>query len=272
MKSNTKLVFSETPTNPTLCLVDVAAVSAIAKKHGALHCCDSTFATPFIMRPIELGADMCLQSTTKYYDGHNMTVGGAVISANKEIHDKIHFMRNVNGNIMAPGVAFTKLQTMKTMSLRVARQTATAERVAVFLESHPAVERVHYPGLQSFPQKALADKIHINGMHGGMLWFEVYGGTAAGRTLMDTVRRPWSLAENLGATESIITACAVMTHSNMLKEDRLKVGITDGFVRVSCGIEDADDLIEALKEALDPLIPSKDGSDQPAAKKQKTQE
>jgi len=253
IKSNTKLVFSESPANPTLTLTDVAELSKLCKAKGVLHVCDSTFATPFIMRPIELGCDLVIQSLTKYYDGHNMTVGGAVASATKELNDRIHFVQNMHGNIMTPQNAFTVLQTSKTMGLRVARQSETAQKVAEFLESHPNVDVVQYPGLKSFPQKALADKQHLNGVHGGMLWFEVKGGTEAGRKLMNTVQRPWSLCENLGATESILTCPSVMTHANMLKEDRLKVGITDGFVRVSCGIEDANDLISALKKALDAL-------------------
>merc|ERR1712046_90374 len=122
--------------------------------------------------------------------------------------------------------------------------------IATFLESHPKVTSVNYPGLKSHPQKALADKLHRDGLHGGMLWFDIVGGSEAGTKLMNSINRPWSLCENLGATESIITACAVMTHANMVKEDRLKVGITDGFIRVSCGIEDTDDLISSLKTAL----------------------
>ena len=249
----TKLVFSESPANPTLTLVDIEAISKICKEKGILHCCDSTFATPVIMRPLELGADLVVQSLTKYYDGHNMTVGGAVISRSIELHDKIKFVLNMHGNAMHPHTAFLVLQTSKTMELRVLRQSSTAQKVAEMLEKHPKVDKVHYPGLKTFPQKALADKQHLNGVHGGMLWFEVKGGTEAGRRLMNSVQRPWSLCENLGATESIITCPSVMTHANMLKEDRLKVGITDGFVRVSCGIEDANDLIEALKNALDRL-------------------
>eukprot|EP00752_Nemacystus_decipiens_P003070 g2845.t1 len=205
IRPNTKLIFSETPANPTLTLTDIRAVSAVAKAAGILHVCDSTFATPIMTKPIELGADMTLQSLTKFYDGHNVTVGGAVASATKEINDKIHFYSNVHGNIL------------------------------------------------SFPQKALADAQHGNGIHGSMLWFEVKGGTEAGRKLMNSVQRPWSLCENLGATESILTCPAVMTHANMLKEDRLKVGITDGFVRVSCGVENTQDLVAALKKGLDDL-------------------
>lgn len=253
LKPNTKIVLTETPANPTLTLIDLDAVSAICKAHKVLHVCDSTFATPVILRPLDHGVDVVLQSTTKYYDGHNMTVGGAVICKTAELDAQIHFHQNILGNIMAPQTAFLQLQTSKTMQLRITQQSHTAQRIAEFLEKHPKVERVHYPGLASFPQKALADRLHRNGLHGGMLWFEVRGGTEAGRKLMDTVQRPWSLCENLGATESIITAPAVMTHANMRKEDRELVGITDGFVRVSCGIEDADDLIAALKCALDKL-------------------
>jgi len=253
IQENTKMIFSETPCNPTVSLCDIAALSAIAKKHKCIHVCDTTFATPMICRPMDLGAHLCIQSTTKYYDGHNITVGGAVIAATKELDDAVKFMRNVNGSIMKPQTAFQQMQTMKTMKLRILQQSKTAMAVATFLEAHPMVDKVHYPGLKSFPQKELADRQHIDGVHGGMLWFEVKGGVANGQKLMDTVRRPWTLAENLGATESIITCPAVMTHANMLKEDRMKVGITDGFVRVSCGIEDTEDLVGALKESLDAL-------------------
>ena len=253
IRPNTKLIFSESPANPTLTLTDIAAVSKIAKSKGIPHVVDATFATPVIMRPIELGADLVIQSTTKFYDGHNMTVGGAVIAATQELHERIKHMQNVHGNIMSPQNAFYTLQTTKTLHLRIRRQSETAMKVAKFLESHPMVDVVRYPGLDSHPQKALADKQHMNGLHGGMLWFEVKGGVVSGQKLMNSVQRPWSLCENLGAIESICTCPAVMTHANMLTEDRLKVGITDGFVRISCGLEDADDLIASLKQSLDAL-------------------
>jgi cystathionine beta-lyase/cystathionine gamma-synthase len=250
IKPNTKLIFSETPTNPTLNLVDIEAVSAIAKEHGIVHCVDATFATPVICRPLDHGADLTLQSTTKFYDGHNITVGGAVIAATKELDDRMHHVQNMHGNIMSPMNAFLQMQTTKTMGLRVKQQSETAMKIAQFLETHPKVTKVVYPGLDSHPQKELADKYHRNGLHGAMLWFDVAGGDQAAIKLMDTCQRPWSLCENLGATESIITACAVMTHANMLREDRMKVGISDGFIRISCGIEDSDDLIRALDESL----------------------
>lgn len=253
LKPNTKLVFSESPANPTLTLVDIELLSDLCTQRGILHCCDSTFATPVIMRPIELGCDLVVQSLTKYYDGHNMTVGGAVVCKTQALLDQVKFSLNMHGNSLHCNTAFLVLQTMKTMELRVTRQCATAQLVAEMLQKHPKVQQVAYPGLDSFPQRALAKKQHRNGLHGGMLWFEVEGGTEAGRKLMNSVQRPWSLCENLGACESIITCPSVMTHANMLQADRLKVGITDGFVRVSCGIEDPKDLIEALQQALDRL-------------------
>ena len=250
----TKMVLSETPANPVLKLVDVDAVSKIANECGLVHVCDSTFATPVICRPLDHGAHITLQSTTKYYDGHNITTGGGLICAKKEHLDRVLFVRNMQGSIMSPFTAFLQLQTSKTMPIRVQRQSETAMKIARFLEKHSKVSKVVYPGLESFPQKALADRLHRNGLHGGMLWFDLKnGGSAAGTKLMDTIQRPWSLCENLGACESIITACAVMTHANMLKEDREKVGITDGFIRVSCGVEDAGDLIAALSASLDIL-------------------
>jgi cystathionine beta-lyase/cystathionine gamma-synthase len=253
IKPNTKLIFSESPTNPQLRLVDLEAVSEIAKKIGAYHVCDSTFATPVIMRPLDHGCDMTIQSLTKFYEGHNMTTGGAVISKTQELAEKVGLVQNMQGNIINAFPAFIQMQTCKTMDLRVRRQSENAMKIAMFLEKHPKVTKVMYPGLDSFPQKDIADKYHRDGLHGAMLWFDVEGGSEAGRKLMNITTRPWSLCENLGATESIITACAVMTHANMLKEDRLKVGISDGFIRISCGIEDADDLIRSLKASLDAL-------------------
>jgi len=251
MKPNTKLIFSETPANPLLSLCDIEEISKVAKQNGAYHVVDATFATPVMLRPLDHGADMVIQSLTKFYEGHNMMTGGAVISKTKELADKIKWVQNVHGNIINPFAAFMVLQTTKTMALRVRQQSKTALAIAEFLEKHSKVTKVVYPGLASHPQKELADKYHRDNIHGGMLWFDIVGGSAAGTRLMNSIQRPWSLCENLGATESIITACAVMTHANMLKEDRLKVGITDGFIRVSCGIEDTSDLIKALSVALD---------------------
>lgn len=253
IKPNTKLIFSESPTNPTLTIADLEAISEIAKAKGILHVCDSTFATPYIMRPLDHGCDLTIQSLTKYYDGLNIGVGGALIASTPELYDRIKLIQNMHGNIMSPMTAFMMLQSMKTMGLRVRQQSNSAMKIATFLESHPNVEKCVYPGLASHPQKALADKQHRNGLHGGMLWFDVVGGDKAAIKLMDNIKRPWTLCENLGASESIITACAVMTHANMIPEDRRAVGITDGFIRISVGIEDPDDLIRGLDDALNQL-------------------
>jgi len=253
IKSNTKLIFSESPTNPTLYLADVEQVSKLAREKGILHACDSTFATPFMMRPIDLGADMVVISTTKFYDGHNQTVGGAVVTCNKELDETIRFHQNVLGNIMSPQNAFYTLQSTKTLSLRFRRQCESAMTIALFLSKHKKVSNVIYPGLENFPQKKLADKLHKDGLQGTMIGMEVVGGIPAGKKLMNTIETPWSLCENLGACESIITYPAVFTHANMLPEDRYKVGITDSFIRISVGVEDVDDLIRSLAKALDGL-------------------
>eukprot|EP01084_Bolivina_argentea_P219409 372135_1 len=251
IKPNTKMLFSEVPSNPTLNLADLRAISDLAKRHGLLHACDSTFATPLMIRPLDHGTDIVVQSLTKFYDGQNVAIGGAIASSTKELNEQMRLYSNINGNLMVPQTAFYILQAVKTMRLRFQKQCQTAQHIAEMLEKHPKVEKVCYPGLKSFAQKELAEKQHLNGLNGSMLWFEVYGGTEAGTRLMNSVPRPWSLCENLGATESIITCPSVMTHGNMLKEDRLKVGITDGFVRVSCGIEDTQDLLSTLSAALD---------------------
>jgi cystathionine beta-lyase/cystathionine gamma-synthase len=232
-------------------MCDLEVISKIAHDGGAKHVCDATFATPVILRPLDHGCDMVIQSLTKFYEGHNMMTGGAVICKDQEMHAKVKHIQNIHGNIINPFAAFIIMQTSKTMALRVRHQSASAMAIATWLEAHPKVTKVYYPGLASFPQKKIADKYHRNNLHGGMLWFDIVGGSVAGTKLMNAIQRPWSLCENLGATESIITACAVMTHANMLKEDRDKLGITDGFIRVSCGIEDKEDLIKSLSIALD---------------------
>ena len=198
-----------------------------------------------------------LEGTMVYPANHYVTPEDRILHAvegiAEELDERLHFVQNMHGNIMSAHTAFTTLQTCKTMAVRVKQQASSAQAIAEFLEAHPKVETCRYPGLASFPQKALADAQHKNGHHGGMLWFEVKGGTESGRKLMNSIQRPWSLCENLGAVESICTCPAVMTHANMLTEDRLKVGITDGFVRISCGIEDPEDLIASLKQSLDAL-------------------
>jgi cystathionine beta-lyase/cystathionine gamma-synthase len=245
IQGNTRLIFTETPANPTLKLTDIAAVSEISKAHGIPHVVDNTFLTPYFQRPLELGADITLHSTTKFIEGHNITVGGSITAASQAHLDAIMFVRNCLGCNMSPMVAFYTLQGCKTMSTRLEAQSANARKIAEFLETHPAVERVAYPGLDSFPQKELADR-QASG-HGSMLWFEVKGGVEAGKKLMDTLEL-WSLA-----VESLVTHSVTMTHADMPREERMKAGITDGLVRLSAGLESADDLIADLKQALDRL-------------------
>lgn len=250
IRPNTKLILTETPANPTLKLTDLRAVSAIARERKILHAVDNTFLTPYYQRPLELGADLVVHSTTKYFDGHNATVGGAVIVATPEQEQAVRFIMNATGMIMSPQVAWLTLQGCKTLSVRMDRQSANALAVAQFLKTHPKVASVRYPGLEDFPQYELA-KSQASGF-GAMLWFEVRGGAAAGKALMDSVKL-WSLAENLGSVESLITHPVTMTHADVEEAERRRVGITDGLVRASVGLEDAEDLIAALRTALDGL-------------------
>lgn len=248
VQKNTRIILTETPANPTMKNSDIAAISEITSNCGAIHAVDNTFLTPFFQRPLELGADVVIHSTTKYMDGHNATVGGAVISDKPEQDEAVRFIQNSTGSIMSPQVAWLTMQGCKTLSIRMERQSANAMAVARFLESHSKVAQVSYPGLESFPQHELARR-QASGF-GAMLWFEVKGGLPAGKRLMDNIEL-WSLAENLGSVESLITHPVTMTHADVDEAERQRVGIIDGLVRLSVGLEDADDLITALDKALE---------------------
>ncbi|CAH2560241.1 trans-sulfuration enzyme family protein [Cardinium endosymbiont of Oedothorax gibbosus] len=247
IQPNTKVLFSEYPTNPTLTLTDLAAVSTLAQQVGAKHVCDSTLASPMVICPLTFGADIVIQSTTKYYDGHNMTIGGAAACASAEDGLSIFSYRNRHGSIMSPMVAFLTLQSIKTMHLRIREQSINAAQIAIFLAGHAKVAKVGYPGLADFPQKSLADRQHSNGLHGGMLYFVLKGGADASSKFMKALRRPWSFGANLGGVESLITYPAVMSNGTMDAIQLQSIGISEGFVRVSCGIEDIQDLIDALE-------------------------
>jgi cystathionine beta-lyase/cystathionine gamma-synthase len=248
VKDNTRLILTETPANPTLKLTDIRAISDIARERGIVHAVDNTFLTPYYQRPLDLGANASIHSTTKYFDGHNATVGGAVVTDTSELDGKVRYVQNAAGVIMSPWVAWLTLQGTKTLSIRLDRQSANAQAIAEFLESHPKVATVRYPGLASFPQHELA-KTQATGF-GAMLWFEVEGGVASGKRLMDSVEL-CTLAENLGSVETLITHPVTMTHADVEEAERKRVGITDGLVRLSVGLEDAEDLIEDLRTALD---------------------
>ena len=243
----TKLVFTETPANPTLKVTDLAAVSAICRQRGVLHVTDNTFLTPYYQRPFELGADVIIHSTTKFLDGHNATLGGAVVVNDAALQEKIAFARISAGLVMSPMVAWLTLQGTKTLSARMDAQSANAMAVAEFLETHEKVDYVNYPGLANHPQHELSGKQATG--YGAMVCFEVHGGVEAGKRLMDSIRL-WSLAENLGAVESLITHPVTMTHAAVPRDERIAAGITDGLVRLSVGLEDAEDLIAALEDAL----------------------
>jgi len=248
IRDNTALILTETPANPTMKCSDIAAISEIAKEAGVVHAVDNTFLTPYYQRPLELGADLSIHSTTKYMDGHNATVGGAVISRTPEQADKVRFIMNSTGSIMSPMVAWLTLQGCKTLSIRMDRQSANAMAIAEYLEAHPKVAQVRYPGLASHPQHELSAR-QASGF-GAMLWFEVKGGVAAGKRLMDSIE-VWTLAENLGSVESLVTHPVTMTHADVDPAERARVGIIDGLVRLSVGLEDAEDLIGALDSALE---------------------
>ncbi|MGD8375574.1 MAG: PLP-dependent aspartate aminotransferase family protein [Acidobacteriota bacterium] len=247
LRDSTRLVLIETPANPTLKCTDIAAISKLTRPRKIVHAVDNTFLTPYYQRPLELGADVVIHSTTKYFDGHNATVGGAAVAATPELDEAIRFIQNSTGTILSPQVAWLTLQGLKTLSVRMDAQCANALEIARFLEGHPKVSRVMYPGLESFPQHELS-KRQATGF-GAILWFEVDGGVQAGKKLMDSVRL-CTLAENLGSVETLITHPVTMTHADVDEAERRRVGITDGLVRLSVGMEDPGDLIADLEEAL----------------------
>jgi len=243
-----RLVFVETPANPTLKLTDLEVVSRLAHGAGAVVVVDNTLLTPVLQRPLDLGADIVLHSTTKFIEGHNATLGGALITRDAGLHEKMTFLRNAIGAIQSPFNAWLTLQGVKTLPLRMERHSANALRVARFLESHPRVTKILYPGLESFPQYELARRQQGSG--GALMAFEVEGGTEAGVRVMNGVRL-CALAENLGAAETLVTHPASMTHAAVPVEQRLATGITDGLIRISVGLENPDDIIADLRRALE---------------------
>jgi len=247
---NTKLIWIETPTNPLLKVTDLEAVGRIAKKHNILYGVDSTFSTPALLRPIEYGADIVMHSTTKYLSGHNQIIGGVLITNSEELAEKIKFIQKTVGAVPSPFDCWLTLMGIKTLSLRVDRHCDNAQNIAEFLESHPKVERVTYPGLKSHPQHDIANE-QMDGFS-GMISMELKGGIPAGITLMNSLELCY-LAESLGAVETMITHPATMTHADVPKEERLARGLTDGLVRLSVGIEDKEDIVKDLDKALEKI-------------------
>jgi len=247
LKSNTKLLWVETPTNPLLKITDLEAMNKIAKSNNLLFGVDATFATPVFLRPLEYGADLVMHSTTKYLSGHNQIIGGSIHTNDKEIFDKMKFIQKTIGAVPSPFDCFLTMLGLRTLHLRMERHNRNAMSVAEFLENHPKVSRVAYPGLESDPGYTLA-KEQMSG-YSGMISFELKGGIPSGKHLMNNVKL-CLLAESLGSVETMITHPATMTHAEVPVEERHARGLSDGLVRLSVGIEDEIDIIEDLKQAL----------------------
>ncbi len=247
IQPNSKMLWLETPTNPLLKLVDIAAVSAIARRHGLIVVVDNTFATPYLQRPLELGADIVVHSATKYLNGHSDIIGGIAVTKDAALGEKVGFLQNATGGIAGPFDSFLAHRGVKTLGLRMERHCANAQALAGWLEKHPAIEQVIYPGLPSHPQHALA-KQQMRA-YGGMISAVVKGGLeAASRVLTRT--QVFTLAESLGGIESLIEHPAIMTHATIPAATRQRIGIEDGLIRLSVGIEDIGDLIGDLDQAL----------------------
>lgn len=247
IRPNTKLIYIETPTNPTIMLTDLRRVAEIAHEHNIPVCVDNTFSTPYLQKPLDLGADIVLHSITKFINGHADIVGGVLVTKDKELYDNLRKTMTFLGGNMDPHQAYMALRGVKTLALRMERSQENAQKIAEFLENHPKVDWVKYPGLKSHPHHELAKK-QMSGF-GAMISFELKGGFSAGEILMNNVKLA-ILAVSLGGVESLIQHPASMTHAGLSKEARLESGISDGLVRFSVGIEDLDDLIEDLEQGL----------------------
>jgi len=246
MTDRTRIVFFETPTNPNMEIIDIAVAAKVAKTHGALTVVDNTFASPVNQSPLELGADLVIHSTTKYLGGHSDLTGGVVIGA-KSLIDPIWLWRKNLGQMMAPEVAFLLARSLRTLVVRVRQQNSTALAVATFLRDHPKVKQIKYPGLPDFPGHAVASA-QMSGF-GGMISFVYDGDANATAAVVDRLKL-FTIAASLGGVESLVTQPITTTHHGMTPDERSRRGILDGLVRLSCGLEDADDLIADLKQAL----------------------
>ena len=248
IQPTTKMIWIETPTNPLLKITDLEAVGKIAKDHNLIYGVDSTFASPVFLRPLDFGADLVMHSTSKYLSGHNQLIGGMVTTNRKDIFEKVKFVQKTIGAIPSPFDCWLTLLGVKTLDLRMKKHTENAQSVAEVLEKHPKVASVTYPGLPSHPMHQVA-KEQMSGFS-GMISFELNGGISAGKTLMNSVQLT-QLAESLGSVETLITHPATMTHAEVPKKERMARGLTDGLVRISVGIENAEDIIYDLEMALE---------------------
>ena len=246
LRPNTKLVHIETPANPMMRLTDLAAAASIAHEAGALLSVDNTFASPFNQRPLEHGADIVVHSTTKYLNGHSDVIGGLVVVSDDDLHERLRFLQNAAGAVPGPWDSWLVLRGTKTLHLRMRAHNENGQRIAEWLEQHEAIEQVHFPGLPSHPQHALARR-QMDGFT-GMISVEM-GSAERAKRFVEGVRI-FALAESLGGVESLIGLPAVMTHASVPAERRQRLGVTDGLVRLSCGVEDVEDLLEDLEQAL----------------------
>ena len=249
IKPNTKMVFLETPTNPVMIVTDLREVSEVAHRAGARVVCDNTFLSPYLQRPIEFGVDIVVHSTTKYLNGHSDGVGGIVVLNDEEDAAWIGFVQNSVGAILSPFDSWLVMRGTKTLALRMEQHDKSGRAVAAFLEEHPKVNKVYYPGSASHPQHALARRQQRG--FGGMVSFDV-GSLAAARKVLESVKL-CTLAESLGGVETLISHPATMTHASVDEQKRTRLGITDGLVRISVGIEDTDDIIADLDQALEQI-------------------
>jgi cystathionine gamma-lyase len=247
LKPNTRMIWAETPTNPLLKLVDLKKVAAFAKKHGLLLVVDNTFASPIVQRPLEYGADIVVHSATKFLNGHSDMVGGIAVVSTPELAERMAFLQNSVGAVAGPFDAFLALRGVKTLALRMQAHCASALELARWLEKHPAVDHVNYPGLKSHPQHALARR-QMHGF-GGLISVELKGGLGKARRTLERCHL-FALAESLGGVESLIEHPAIMTHASVPPAVRKKLGISDGLIRLSVGVEDVRDLRGELEMAL----------------------
>ncbi len=248
LQPNTKMIWVETPTNPMLKIVDLQKIAKFSKKHNLISVCDNTFATPYIQRPLDLGFDIVVHSATKYIGGHSDVISGiVVIKENSELIEKLKFLQNAIGAVPSPFDCFLALRGIKTLAVRMEKHSHNAMLIARFLETHPKIKKVIYPGLTSHPQHEIAKKQMK--LFGGMISFELKGGLEESKRFLENCK-VFSLAESLGGVESLIEHPAIMTHASIPKETRESLGIKDGFIRLSVGIEDHEDLLSDLDFAL----------------------
>ncbi|WP_303316389.1 cystathionine gamma-synthase [Flavivirga abyssicola] len=249
INTNTKLIWVETPTNPMMNIIDVKAVSAIAKKHSILLAVDNTFATPYLQQPLDLGADIVMHSATKYLGGHSDVVMGALIVKDKELADRLYFIQNASGAVCGPQDSFLVLRGIKTLHIRMQRHCENGKAVANFLANHPRIEKVYWPGFENHPNHSIA-KSQMKDF-GGMISFTTKGNNMKASIKIVESLKIFTLAESLGGVESLSGHPASMTHASIPKEEREKTGVVDSLIRLSVGIEDIDDLIADLEQALE---------------------